>query len=172
MPQEEANAAGEALARFALADSRVRGCRRVGLYAFADGEPPTERLFDALIAQGTQCLFPRVRGGELDWVPVERWEAFVAGSFRLPEPPGAPVAAPGPGEGVFVPSVAFDGRGARLGRGGGFYDRAFPVGTDGPWLLGVGYAFQRVDAVPEEPGDRRIDGILTERGLEWWTESS
>lgn len=141
----------------------------MGLYADGDGEVPTQPLFAALIEVGIGCLFPRVQGHRLDWVRVERWEDLGTGRFGLLEPHGEPAAPPGSGEGVFVPGVAFGGRGERLGRGGGYYDRAFPADADGPWLLGVGYAFQRVDAVPEEEGDRRVDGILTERGLEWWT---
>jgi 5-formyltetrahydrofolate cyclo-ligase len=31
----------------------------------------------------------------------------------------------------------------------------------------VGYAFQVVDAVPEERHDRRMDGVMTERGIRW-----
>ncbi len=52
-----------------------------------------------------------------------------------------------------------------LGRGGGHYDRAFPPGTAGALLVGVGYAFQLVDAVPCGPGDRRLDLIVTEAGV-------
>ena len=69
-----------------------------------------------------------------------------------------------PGDLVVVPGVAFDEDGYRLGHGKGYYDRAFAVELgDAPTLVGFGYEFQIVDAVPHDHRDRQMDAIVTDR---------
>lgn len=67
---------------------------------------------------------------------------------------------------VLVPLVAFDARGYRLGYGGGFYDRTLaklrkmkPVTA-----VGIAYDEQKVDVVPTESYDQRLDWVLTPSG--------
>ncbi len=71
---------------------------------------------------------------------------------------------------LFVPLVAFDARGNRLGMGGGFYDASLSNLRWRRWfrrpkLVGVAYDFQRVDALPREPWDVSLDAVLTDRAL-------
>jgi len=70
---------------------------------------------------------------------------------------------------LFVPLLAFDAQGNRLGYGGGFYDRTL---AERPNAVAVGcaYAAQRVDAVPTGPYDARLDAVATERGVIQFTE--
>lgn len=100
---------------------------------------------------------------------MERWRELCPGRFGVLEPPaGAPEEAPAVGDAVVVPGVAFDRAGGRLGRGGGHYDRAFPPGAPGaPLLVGFAHAFQLVECVPSDSHDRRMDAIVTERGMIW-----
>jgi 5-formyltetrahydrofolate cyclo-ligase len=83
------------------------------------------------------------------------------------EPPlQAEAVALAEGDLVLVPGVAFDRAGHRLGRGGGFYDRAFPAGAPrAPFLMGVAYEIQLVDVVPHGEGDRCMQAVVTERAL-------
>ena len=77
------------------------------------------------------------------------WRELAPGVRGIPEPPAeAPEVRPREGDVLLVPGVAFDRAGVRLGRGGGFYDRAFPSGgSDAPLLLGVAFRFQIVESV-------------------------
>ncbi|SIO56698.1 5-formyltetrahydrofolate cyclo-ligase [Rhodovulum sp. ES.010] len=104
---------------------------------------------------------------------IERKAAPLA--FHLWTPDGAlvpgPFGARVPAEGVamvpevlIVPLLAFDRTGARLGYGGGFYDRTLQaLRARGP-VLAVGYAYagQEVPRVPVEPTDQLLDAIVTE----------
>lgn len=94
---------------------------------------------------------------------------LVPGPFGTSEPgPLQPSLDPGL---VLVPLLAFDGRGGRLGYGGGFYDRtlAWLRGLDpNVRAIGCAYAAQAVDEVPMEPFDQRLDGVATEDGLRWF----
>ncbi len=65
---------------------------------------------------------------------------------------------------VLVPLLAFDGRGNRLGQGGGYYDRTLADLRHRGRVLAVGlaYARQEVDSLPFERRDQRLDWIVTE----------
>lgn len=163
---EDAAQAAAAIASAALEEPRVRSAARVALYAAFDGELPTRALFEALGSLRVARLFPRSEGGGIAWARASDWEALTPGAFGIPEPSAAPEALHS-SDVVFVPGIAFDRNGRRLGRGGGHYDRAFPPGAEGPWLVGVGYSFQWVAEIPHDSRDRRVDAIVTEHGWVW-----
>jgi 5-formyltetrahydrofolate cyclo-ligase len=118
----------------------------------------------ALAARGHPIGLPVVagRGAPLmfrRWAPGDRLEPA---GFGLSEPAGdRPEVAPAL---LLVPLLAFDRRGARLGYGGGFYDRTLARLRDagGALAVGVAYAGQEMPALPQGPGDRTLDWILTE----------
>ncbi len=62
----------------------------------------------------------------------------------------------------FLPLVGFDDMGRRLGMGGGFYDRYFADNTE-TCLWGVAHATQRHEALPDDPWDVKLHGIITEQ---------
>lgn len=66
---------------------------------------------------------------------------------------------------VIAPLLAFDRTGARLGYGGGYYDRTLAAIRAARPVLAVGlaYAAQEVAALPVEPTDQPLDMIVTER---------
>jgi 5-formyltetrahydrofolate cyclo-ligase len=164
-PQEAAQA-GAAIASAALEEPRVRRAARVALYVACDGELPTRALFEALGSLPVARLFPRIESGAIAWARVSEWDALAPGVFGIPEPSG-PREVLHASDVVFVPGLAFDRNGRRLGRGGGHYDRAFPPGVEAPWLVGVGYSFQWIAEIPHDSRDRRVDAIVTEHGWVW-----
>ncbi|HUR39793.1 MAG TPA: 5-formyltetrahydrofolate cyclo-ligase [Verrucomicrobiae bacterium] len=68
---------------------------------------------------------------------------------------------------IVLPLVGFDGTGARLGMGGGYYDRLLARSRAFRRPLRVGFAFaaQEVERVPAAAHDVRLDAIVTELGL-------
>jgi 5-formyltetrahydrofolate cyclo-ligase len=68
---------------------------------------------------------------------------------------------------VIVPGRAFDLRGARLGRGKGFYDALLARLRPDARAATIGFAFesQIVACVPEDSHDRRVAWIATEKQL-------
>jgi 5-formyltetrahydrofolate cyclo-ligase len=138
----------------------------VALYAALGDEVATAPLFELCCAHGKGILMPRVAEPRLEFAPVASLGELRPGRYGVEEPPMERPAEPVAAEDlVLVPGVAFDRDGNRLGRGGGHYDRTFPPGQPSPQLFGVAYAFQVVAAVPHGPGDRRVDGIVTENGI-------
>jgi 5-formyltetrahydrofolate cyclo-ligase len=85
---------------------------------------------------------------------------LTAGKFGALEPgAGCPSIPLNQLDLVFVPGVAYDFTGRRLGRGKGFYDRLLAEVRG--HKCGVAFDAQIVAAVPEEPHDIRVDSILT-----------
>lgn len=164
-----ARAAARAVADHLLADPRVCAAPRVALYAALPDELPTLPLFGALGVLGRQRLLPRILSGEIEFAAVESWEELRPGFFGVLEPPEERLPVePAAGDVVIVPGVAFDACGQRLGRGKGYYDRAFSDARGAlPLLIGAGYEAQIVPAVPHDSRDRSMDAIVTERGLRW-----
>jgi 5-formyltetrahydrofolate cyclo-ligase len=65
---------------------------------------------------------------------------------------------------LFVPLLAFDTAGRRLGYGGGYYDRTLAA-LSGSVAIGCAHAAQRVPEVPAGPEDVRLARVATERGV-------
>ena len=57
---------------------------------------------------------------------------------------------------VVVPALAVDRDGVRLGRGGGYYDRALRHARADAVLVAVVFDDELVDELPAEPHDRRV----------------
>jgi 5-formyltetrahydrofolate cyclo-ligase len=88
------------------------------------------------------------------------------GPFGILQPkPSAPPVEP---DVILVPLIAVDGRGTRLGRGKGHYDRVLaPLRRKGARLIGVGWPLQRIrDEIPRDPWDVPLDGFASPDGLE------
>lgn len=68
---------------------------------------------------------------------------------------------------LLVPLAVFDRRCHRIGYGAGYYDRTISRLEKMGRLLTIGIAFsiQEVDHVPDEPHDRALDMIVTEREI-------
>ena len=118
-------------------------------------------LLHALAGQGP-VLLPETpaRGNPLIF---RRWHP---GDILRPErfgtaAPTGEIMTPGI---LLVPLLAFDATGARLGYGGGYYDRTL-AGLPGCRTIGCAFAAQQVAQVPTEPHDCRLDAIATERDV-------
>lgn len=123
-------------------------------------------LLKTLAARGHETCLPVVlRGEPLVFRAWKPGEALIRGVLNIPVPPeDAPVVVP---DILFVPLLAFDRAGYRLGYGGGYYDRTLKALRARKPIVAVGLAFaaQEVEAVPREAFDERLDYVLTEKGV-------
>lgn len=90
------------------------------------------------------------------------------GPFGIMQPKRrAPLVEP---DVVFVPLVAIDANGTRLGRGKGHYDRALGLlRKTGARLIGVGWGMQRLEAqIPQDPWDVPLHGFASPDCLEYF----
>ncbi|AJP02425.1 5-formyltetrahydrofolate cyclo-ligase [Streptomyces cyaneogriseus subsp. noncyanogenus] len=164
-----------ALARRALELPEVTHARTVAAYVSVGTEPGTIALLDALRARGVRVLLPvLLPDDDLDWGEYGGEGSLArvrhGGRMELWEPSGprlGPDAVTG-ADVVLLPGLAVDGRGLRLGRGGGSYDRVLArlerAGAR-PALVVLLYDAEVVARVPEEAHDRPVDAVVTPSGV-------
>lgn len=87
--------------------------------------------------------------------PTRAFAATDIDSSRFPIVPAAELDM------VVVPLVAFDRTGARLGYGGGCYDRYLPTLSATCQVVGIAFDEQRVDHVPTDAHDLPLSHIVS-----------
>lgn len=150
----------------ALALPQLQTAGTVGAYASIGNEVATENLLAALLAAGKDLVLPVVKGeGVMEFRAVTDMGRLTPGVFGIPEPREGEVCPPEKIDLLFIPGLAFDRRGGRLGRGKGYYDRYLALAaTRRPDLVKVGLAFsvQLMAAVPRDDRDLLMDLLVTE----------
>lgn len=109
--------------------------RRLLAYESITGEVETARLVDWCRRRGTAVAMPEDTDLDPAWADV-----------------------------IVVPGTAFTREGARIGQGGGWYDRFLPGRRTDAFTVGIGFAPQLVARLPVEDHDVRLDCIVTEDG--------
>ncbi|MFJ8887820.1 5-formyltetrahydrofolate cyclo-ligase [Streptomyces sp. NPDC102402] len=170
LTSEDVRNAASVLAAASSDLPELSGARTVAAYVSVGREPGTRVLLDALRARGVRVLLPVLMAdNDLDWAVFDGTEHLVPAGRGLREPDGPRL---GPqavldAEVVLLPGLAVDGRGMRLGRGGGSYDRVLARLADAgahPALVVLLYDDEVVARVPEEPHDHPVDAVVTPAG--------
>ena len=92
-------------------------------------------------------------------VPLRR------GGWNIMEPVSEKVVSPGEIDFVVVPGRAFDKKGNRLGRGGGYYDNFLRTLRKDIYKCAIGFECQILDEVPTDSDDYPIDALITEEKI-------
>lgn len=87
--------------------------------------------------------------------PTHAFTATDVDSIRFPIVPADMLGM------IIVPLVAFDRTGARLGYGGGCYDRYLPTLSASCHIIGIAFEEQRVDRVPTDAHDLPLPNIIS-----------
>lgn len=168
----EAHAAALALRRLALRHGLLRHAR-IGFYLPMAEEIDVVPLLNNALWSRRACYLPVVphrlaqrlwfsRLGEQDSWYQNRFGIYEHGSRDRVRAQQLDI--------LFLPLVAFDASGNRLGMGGGFYDASLAYLRHRrvfrkPKLVGVAYDFQRVESLPSEPWDVPLQAVLTDKAL-------
>lgn len=156
----------ESLPEF-MTDARVAG------YWAIRGELPLN-LAVASLRRRDQHYFLPVLGDAhlLRFAEYTDGMALQGNAYGIPEPaiPADRMLRAQDMDVILLPLLAFDRAGHRIGAGGGWYDRSLAFLRDTPrptrpLLVGVGHAFQQVDAIAAEAWDVDLDYIATDAEL-------
>ncbi len=141
--------------------------RTILLFVPLPSEPDLRELLKRTIAIGNTVLLPRARRD-----PPAIEVAAVDPALSLDDQlapddlgvlaPTGPAIDPASVELAIVPGVAFSADGARLGRGGGYYDRLLAALPSATRTIGVCFHLQRLEAIPEDAHDRRVQAVITD----------
>ena len=157
--------------RFCASKIALRGRRFAG-YVASDGELDPAEIIDRLLDRRRTVALPVVlRSRALCFYRYTPQTRMVQNRFDILEPDTTagtyiPTTAL---DVVLVPLVAYDERGHRLGRGGGFYDATFARLSRRPLLVGLAHALQRVARLDAGDWDVPLDAVVTENGVEPFT---
>lgn len=148
----------------------------VAAYLSAGSEPGTLQLVAWLAAHNVRVLLPALSrpvgeshsGGSprLDgpaWAAYCGPDALRVGVHSILEPVGDPLPAEQLSEAglIICPGLAANSSGDRLGRGGGWYDRALGHADPGTPVWVLLNDDEVLEAIPVQPWDRRVEAIIT-----------
>lgn len=149
----------------ALKSSLYVAATAIALYSATENEVATEAIRRDAVVAGKRVYYPRLSAeAGLQWVAAPDAEHFRAGRYGILEPIGDDLLGVDDRNSlvVFVPGVAFDVFGHRLGRGQGWYDRALATLDDCAVAVALAYDFQIMERIPAEAWDRSVHYIVTE----------
>jgi 5-formyltetrahydrofolate cyclo-ligase len=157
-PPAERAAAADAIADVLAA--RLAGAAVVAGHVPTAEEPGHGRLPQALPGRLLLPVVP-ARGRELCW--AEHDGRLSPGRFGLLQPTGPrlPATALAAADVVVVPALAVAADGTRLGRGGGYYDRALAHARTDAVLLALVFDEELLASVPAGAHDRRVTAVVT-----------
>ncbi|CBJ82561.1 putative ligase [Xenorhabdus bovienii str. Jollieti] len=172
-PEQQSRFAQQA-AQNVVSHPKVQQANKVALYLSFDGELDTRPLIQQLWQQNKQVYLPVLH-------PFSRHHLlflyYHAGTplnynrFNIEEPPldvrqVLPVSEL---DVMFIPLVAFDNTGQRLGMGGGFYDRTLAKWQQQNFYpIGLAHDFQLVNLLPSASWDIPLPEIITPEKIWRW----
>ena len=141
----------------------------VAAYLSTGAEPGSLQLVAWLAAHEVRVLLPVLShpvGGRLDrpaWAPYEGPDALRTGALSILEPTSDPLPSEQLPEAELIvcPGLAANRQGDRLGRGGGWYDRALKHASQSAPVWVLLNDDEVLDTIPIQPWDRRVDVIVT-----------
>jgi 5-formyltetrahydrofolate cyclo-ligase len=167
LPPAEKEAQSSAVCARILAHKLWITAHTVVAYVSTADEVDTWPLLRAALALGKHLVLPATEDGAIAWFAVPDLSAgqLVKGVLGITEPVRTarrwkPDVADGPVIWL-VPGVGFDLCGRRLGRGGGYYDRALREAGACHGTVGLAFSCQLMDAIPVDDGDWPVEFVAT-----------
>lgn len=144
------------------------GATKIACYLAFGDEPDTELFIDWAIENDIEVLLPvSNRDGSLAWVIFEGETA--PGIFGFAEPFGQ-AGDLGSSDLIFIPALAVDATGQRLGKGKGFYDRALAALEQIAPVVAVVFEDEVLESVPTEEHDHPVDAVVTPTSKTFFTD--
>jgi 5-formyltetrahydrofolate cyclo-ligase len=138
----------------------------VMIYLALTHEVQTSQIITRAYQLQKRVAVPVVRGAELISVVLHELNTPLRRSSLGILEPCEPytVIPPADLDCVFVPGVAFDAAGGRLGFGKGYYDRFLGQLPTTTYRCGLAFSIQVIPCVPQDAHDVCMHGIITEQG--------
>jgi len=145
--------------------------KNIALYLAVDGEISTREIINQCWNNAKQVYLPVLdpdNHNQLLFVNYDKDTPMILNKYGIqePSPPYQKTIDAADLDLIFLPLVAFDDTGARMGMGGGYYDRSFAFTSNtksSVTLIGLSHALQQVDKLAVESWDIPLAGIVTDK---------
>lgn len=138
----------------------------VMFYVSFRAEVVTHQAIAEALLDGKRVVVPACLNleGQMMAFEITGMDDLIPGTMGILEPRigEAPQVGPEEIDLVVVPGAAFDHSGARIGMGGGYYDRFMSGLRTEALKVALAFDLQVVDRVPAEPHDINVDAVVTE----------
>jgi len=160
---EERSAMDTRALELLVSTDEYKSAARVLLYASYQSEVGTARIIEHALSSGKEVVLPKVdeSGGCLTKHIISGMDDLRSGFKGIPEPTTEVCVKVEDVDLIIVPGVAFSASGARIGYGGGYYDRLLPRIKGLRPIMALAYEEQIFDSLPEEEHDISMDWIIT-----------
>ena len=173
LSESERQRGAEKLFRHIAASRIFQKSRNIAFYLANDGEIDLSPLIKLAWKQKKHCYLPvlgHTHSRSLWFVPYTPNTPLYRNNFGISEPThrhSARLLKIQSLDLIFMPLVAFDAQGNRLGMGGGFYDRTLAYLHNRkhwhkPHLIGTAFHFQEVNQLERRVWDVPMKGIATD----------
>lgn len=135
------------------------------IFVSYESEVDTHRIIKRALKDGKNICVPKVISKEDGMVAVgiHDFNELKNGAYGILEPENIKYKVEESSIDLcYIPGIAFDKKGGRVGYGGGYYDRFFEKLRKGSKKIALAYKFQILDEVPMEEHDMFIDGIISD----------
>jgi 5-formyltetrahydrofolate cyclo-ligase len=178
-PEQQEQAASKLLSHI-LEEEDFSKAIKIAFYQAFDGEIDPSPAIKAALEYGKRCFLPVISPGNESMAFVEYTldSSLEKNHFGILEPKLYPNNALSPEhmDVIFMPLVAFDVKGTRLGMGKGYYDKnlAFMLENAAkmslnslktPKLIGLAHECQRVEQLERAEWDVPLDKIITDQTI-------
>lgn len=168
IPQNEKESLDRRIQENLFSSEFYRNVQLILTFISVGDEPDTRNILRRAWKEGKLTAVPRcLPDHKMSFFIIESFDDCTEGAYGIPEPKSYCKEAEFHSGNILclVPGLAFDRKGARLGYGGGYYDRFL---SRYPGILKMGLCAERfiVNNVPEEETDIKLDGLITEKTAE------
>jgi 5-formyltetrahydrofolate cyclo-ligase len=143
--------------------------KTVLFYVDVRSEVRTRHSLPDALRSGKRIVVPYCVNNELELFLLSDMQELAIGMYKILEPRPELRALPekrvptGDLDLIMVPGVAFDGRGARMGHGFGYYDRLLAHARPNTPLVALAFECQLFPEIPTQAHDIFMHKIITEK---------
>ncbi|MFL0196337.1 5-formyltetrahydrofolate cyclo-ligase [Clostridium sp. WILCCON 0269] len=138
--------------------------KSIFIFVSYKSEVDTHRIIKRALKEGKLVCVPKViyKDGGMEAVRIYKFNDLKEGAYKILEPQNTSL------EKIeetsidlsYVPGMAFDKNGGRIGYGGGYYDRFLKKVRVDSKKIGLAYSFQVLNEIPMEKYDVFMDDII------------
>lgn len=162
IPQEKKRAYDESIYQNIINSDLYKNAQTIFVYLSMNDEIDTRKFIKKALEDGKKIYVPKIRKKMImDAVLLSSINDIVLGDFYIETTKNEEVLdSP---DLSLVPGLCFDDNKYRIGFGGGYYD--YYIANHKSTYLGLFYSQCRIDEIPIESFDQKLDYIVTENNI-------